>query len=290
MSKGGENNMSKQQIKFGDNLRYLRQQKRMTQKELSQGICAQSMISAIENGSYLPNISLAQQLAERLAISIADMTLSDYYDISSTVQTNKYLEELCNAKEYQKLYQFLLQESTIEEVETQEQVQAYYYYLGCCEYQLNKGESVAEKNFRLALLQIENQPKFYASTLTRQCYASLALTYLKYGQSQKCQSYFEQAFQSLEKIPYEENQQILYFLRAISLWYQKELEESLHWLELGTEFAVAHNSHYLLGNMYALKAQIYTSMNNVRASQQAQQVSDTFRMVFSEKNFFSDQV
>ncbi|MFC0233560.1 helix-turn-helix domain-containing protein [Vagococcus entomophilus] len=280
--------MSKQQIKFGENLRYLRQQKRMTQKELSQGICAQSMISAIENGSYLPNISLAQQLAARLSISIEDLSLSDYYNISSTDQTNKYLEKLCNAKEYQKLYQFLLQETTIEEVQTQEQVQAYYYYLGCCEYQLNKGELVAEKSFRMALLQIIDQPKFYASTLTRQCYASLALTYLKYGQPQKCHVYFEKAFHALDKIPYEENQQILYFLRAVSFWYQKELEDSIRWLELGTEFAVAHNSHYLLGNMYALKAQVYAAMNNIRESQKAQQVSDSFRAVFSEKSFFSD--
>lgn len=41
---------------FGETIKRLRKERKMTQKMLAQGICAQSVLSRIENGVEIPNV------------------------------------------------------------------------------------------------------------------------------------------------------------------------------------------------------------------------------------------
>ncbi|MFT8870561.1 helix-turn-helix transcriptional regulator, partial [Liquorilactobacillus nagelii] len=43
---------------LGTSLKNIRQQQHLSQKDVARNICAQSMLSAIENGKYVPNAKL----------------------------------------------------------------------------------------------------------------------------------------------------------------------------------------------------------------------------------------
>ncbi len=56
---------------IGNEIKRIRKQKKMTQKELCEGICSQAEISKIENGRNSPTIDLLQQIAKRLRVPLS---------------------------------------------------------------------------------------------------------------------------------------------------------------------------------------------------------------------------
>lgn len=62
---------------IGQMLKAVRKQQGLTQKELSQDICSQSVLSRIENDEEIPNIMVTQQLCQRLGIKV-DQLLDDH--------------------------------------------------------------------------------------------------------------------------------------------------------------------------------------------------------------------
>lgn len=117
-------------MRLGSTLKKIRKQQGLSQKEVCEDICAQSMLSAIEHDRYVPNAELLIKLCQRLSVSLDAFSLADNFDISAVQRFNQTIETLCNGHEYQKLKAFLLAPATVEQVETATQTQAYYYYLG----------------------------------------------------------------------------------------------------------------------------------------------------------------
>lgn len=126
-------------IKLGDILKQTRQAQHMTQKQLAEGICSQSMLSAIEKGQYTPNANLLIALCRRLKIILDDISLSSNFAIGRTRDFNQKLDRLCNQHQYQKLFDFLQKPSVLDAIETDGQTQAYYYYLGVSKWHLQQG-------------------------------------------------------------------------------------------------------------------------------------------------------
>lgn len=58
---------------LGTILKHTRQSQRLTQKQLADGICSQSMLSAIEQNQYTPNAQLLIALCQRLNISLDEL-------------------------------------------------------------------------------------------------------------------------------------------------------------------------------------------------------------------------
>ena len=55
---------------FGKQIKQLRIEKNLTQKELAKGVCSQAELSKIENGKIMPTIDLVQRLSQKLHISM----------------------------------------------------------------------------------------------------------------------------------------------------------------------------------------------------------------------------
>jgi len=138
-------------MQLGITLKTIRKQQGLSQKEVCRGICAQSMLSAIENNQYTPNAELLIQLCKRLSISLSVFSLADNFDISSNDQFNHTVDELCNHHEYVKLKSFLLSQSTLNHIETSEQTQAYYYYLGVSQFHTDRDLNDAHNNLRMSV-------------------------------------------------------------------------------------------------------------------------------------------
>lgn len=241
-------------MKLGSTLKKIRKQQHLSQKEVSEGICAQSMLSAVENDQYVPNAALLIKLCKRLSISLDRFSLADNFDISSAAKFNQTVETLCNQHEYLKLKTFLLDPSTANQVETAAQTQAYYYYLGVAQFQADQNLDAAQANFRLSISSAEEKGRL--STLTRLGLISLAVIKAKYRQQVSTDKLVKQSLDAIETANYEENLNILFYLSALIAYEFQKNTLALSRVNQAIDFITQHNSHYMLANCYRLIAQI----------------------------------
>ncbi|WP_225418035.1 helix-turn-helix transcriptional regulator [Levilactobacillus huananensis] len=240
-------------MSLGTTIKQVRLQRHLTQREVAQDICAQSMLSAIENDRYTPNATLLMRLCERLAISLNEISLAKNFDVGPQVAFNQRVEELCNQHQYAELQAFLKQDDVIAAIDSDEQTQAYYYYLGVTEIQLGPDLVAAEQDFHLSLASAVSSR---ATTLTRIAQMSLALVRGRQQRQVDGQKLVTTALTDLANSPYEENLNILFYLAALFDFEAQRDNEAMQRLIVGIQFATDHNSHYLLANDYHLLAVI----------------------------------
>ncbi|MFD1472114.1 helix-turn-helix transcriptional regulator [Companilactobacillus mishanensis] len=266
---------------LGTTIRNVRVNKKMSQKNLADGICAQSMLSAIENDKYTPNAKLLIELCNRLSLSLTEISLSQNFDISSIDKFNDTVEKLCNAHEYKQLHEFLLQDSVIDNLKSDTQLQAYYYYLSIS--QLQTGDfAEAEKSLKLSLADINRQS---LSTLSRLGYMSLSLLNAIKLQNKSAIANLNAAFESLSNQPYEENQNILFYLASLIYFKIHDLAKSTDYLNQGIKFIAKNNSHYMLANCYFLSAELADTYNQPDKAAEARKREKIFSELYGEKVF-----
>jgi len=135
---------------LGPALKQARQAQHLSQQTVAAGICAQSMLSAIEHNHYVPNADLLIKLCQRLNLSLDALSLADNYAISQKPDFNQRLVTLCNAHAYTQLADFLAQPAVLDQVSTAAQTQAYYYYLGVAQFQTKQALTTVQQTFQLA--------------------------------------------------------------------------------------------------------------------------------------------
>ena len=67
---------------LGTALKQARKAQQLNQKQAARGICAQSMLSAIENDRYVPNARLLLALCQRLGVAVSTLSLADDFELS----------------------------------------------------------------------------------------------------------------------------------------------------------------------------------------------------------------
>jgi len=268
---------------LGEILKEKRIALKMSQKELAEDICTQPLISSIEKGKYIPNSQILILLCQRLQIDIDNISLDNNYQISSKAEFNNMITTLCNNHEYKKLKEFLLQDSTINSISNDEQTKAYYYYLGVAYLQADHDLDAAQTNFKLVLSNYNTKNKL--TTLNRLTSASLAVIFAKKGLMNSSNEYLNNAFRNFDTARFETNQIALFYLATYSRSLLNKNIDAITWVDQGIEFASQHDSHYMLGNMYYLLAQLLSKSNQSDASNQSRDRSDMFAELFGEKIF-----
>ncbi|KRN75251.1 DNA-binding helix-turn-helix protein [Weissella kandleri] len=263
-------------FELGPIIKKERKLKHISQQELSEGICSQAMLSSIENNKYIPNINLFLKLCKRLDISLDDISLTNNFDISEFDNINKKISMLCNNHDYRKLKLFLLNESTVNGLKTDKQLQAYYYYLGVAE--LNDGNNMknAVNNFKLSLACESGNTNSCLFILAK---CSIGYVYSLQGKSHIVMGLLKETLRLIDSVKYEENLNIIYYVVALSYYRLGKYQNSLECIELGIKFITNHNSHYMLANSYRLLAE--TSNNNIDLHNK----SDFLSQLFSEPVF-----
>ncbi|MCT3396203.1 hypothetical protein G8J22_02702 [Lentilactobacillus hilgardii] len=269
-------------IKLGDILKQTRQAQHMTQKQLAEGICSQSMLSAIEKGQYTPNANLLIALCRRLKISLDDISLSSNFAIGRTRDFNQKLDRLCNQHQYQKLFDFLQKPSVLDAIETDGQTQAYYYYLGVSKWHLQQGLQDVAADFQLSLASA--QPT-HLSVLTRLGMMSLAMVRTQLGQLRSSEKLLAQAVSDIETAEYEENLNIVFYLAGLICFESEHYAKTANWVLRGIDFATGHDSHYMLANLYYLLARTAEVEAQLDIHDDAQERAKIFTELFHEKPY-----
>lgn len=266
---------------LGISLRRIRKQQNLSQKEVSSGICAQSMLSAIESGKYMPNARLLLSLCDRLSIRLDEINLNKNFLISDEQKFNDVLSKLCNQHKYAELKDFLLDTKTIDKVQTTKQTQAYYYYLGVASFQVDSNLKDAEQNLKLSISS--NDSVKTKSTLTRMGLVTLGFIQAKRGLPNQASALISKAMENVDEGNYEENLNIIFYLAALASYELKNLQKSLKWIENGITYITSHDSHYMLANLYRLLAQIAEEDGQIDRQLEARRQSDFLKKLFNEK-------
>ena len=243
---------------IGTLIRKYRQIRKLTQKELSHGLCSQAMLSAIENGKHIPNSELFMALLQRMHISFTDISLYNHYELKVNMQRNKKIQQLCNKHEYRELYQLLMDQETIDSLEEESDYRIYYYYLGCATFHVEEDLVQSEELFHLALAEVSSVAA--GDTLNRLIYASLGLISALNNNQTVAKQYFIRSLENIEQEFFQENIAVVFYLKALSEMKlkvdRKKIERTL---QAGIKYVTANKSIYMLANFYYLLSQLYNA-------------------------------
>lgn len=265
---------------LGFALKKARQKLKLTQKNASEGICAQSMLSAIENDKYIPNAMLLIKLCKRLNISLDEINLVKNFEIATNHDINTQLNELCNNHAYGELKNFLLDDSVIEQIQTATQLQSYYYYLGVAVYQIDNNLDETKRNLKLSLSSDESKK---SNTQKSLALISLGLINAKQGNSTETNRLLKEAVTSLDDLEYEENLNVIYYLASLIYFELENMNKATLLIEKAIVYITNHNSHYMLANCYYLMACIAKKSGETDKQQEAQGKSSFLNELFGEK-------
>lgn len=267
-------------MSLGQTLKQVRQQQQRSQKDIAAGICAQSMLSAIEIDRYTPNAKLLVALCHRLDISLDEISLATDFAISGDDQLNAHMQKLCNQHHYQDLRDFLLAPATLAAVTTAQQTQAYYYYLGVAQLHVATQLAEAEQNLQFAMTMAEERTP---TTLTRLATASLATVKAQQQQPHRATQLIDQALKQLDQGPYEENRNIIFYLAALTAYFLHDSQLATSRLLTGITYITDHDSHYMLANSYRLLAEIAEQAGRENDAEAARQKQRFLTDLFHEK-------
>lgn len=266
---------------FGAEIKRLRNEKKLTQKKLCSGICSQPMLSAIESGKYIPNSKLLIQLCQRLEVSTEILVLKDNYEISGNISFSIQAETFCNQHEYEKLNEFMLREEVMNSIVTKEHFQAYYYYLGCSSFHVEKNLRECERNLKLSLA--EGGKRDIPDSLSRLALASLALVNAKLFRKTVTIDLIKQSVVAMADGPYGQNLNIIYYLNALAYYELEDFEAAVTMIEEGVSFVTANDSHFMLANLFYLLAQISEKTEILSINQNAYTKSSIFEELYKEE-------
>ncbi|MGM0216829.1 helix-turn-helix domain-containing protein [Enterococcus sp. AZ109] len=272
-----------QKQSFGEVIKVLRKAKKLSQKDLCEGICSQPMLSSIESGKYVPNSKLLIQLCQKLEVSIDTIILNDHYEISEEKDFSKQAEQLCNNHQYKELKVFLRQPEVENSIQSSRQLQAYYYYLGCSSFHLDKELQECKQNLKLSIAEAASFTK--ADSLTRLGLASLAMVNAKQLRKSSCKKYIEQSLQGIYEVYYEPNLNIIFYLNGLALFELEEYEEAALMIDAGIAFVVKHDSHFMLANLFYLLAVISQKTEDLMGNKSAAAKSRLFEELYHESVF-----
>lgn len=137
-------------MELGKSIKYLRTNLELTQKQLAEGICSQSLLSRVEQGLEIPSVIIVHNICQKLGITIDTLLSTSQLD-SPFIQLRKELQELFISHDFETLYASL-HKKTLALFETHSQATHYYFYLGVCELLYKHHPKNAIKHLEEALL------------------------------------------------------------------------------------------------------------------------------------------
>lgn len=242
---------------IGQVLKEFRKEHGMTQKDLSKGICSQSVLSRIENNEEIPNIIVIQQLCHRLGITI-DQLMLDFLP-----------EELFLRKYFNKMFMYLrigkyleiratldyLDERQITHLDKDRQLAC--FFKGVCAYFIDKDpESALEQIVQgLSICVSKKYTGYFDSRILLLNFAGKMSAVL--GRMNDAQNYYNQSFELFQTMmaDYSERSELsnLFVNYGTFLVKQERLDLAEKVVDMGLKWNRQQCSYYKLRELLELK-------------------------------------
>lgn len=271
-----------QEINFGETIKKIRKEQNMTQKMLSQGICAQSVLSRIENGIEVPNVIVLQQICQRLNITMDKLLYSQPSEIQQINALFLRIHYHLIHQNYQQMEQLLESSSLTEHSYLDTDLQLYYYYLGSCEFFLYDAHDAAIQSLKKGLSYTYTKGKNNVSAIEIQLMSCLGRVFGSAGNNEQATHYLNLAYASLQSLPIEsmrfELSKVFYNFGSF-LFGIEEDEKALEVAEQGILWAQQRSSYYYLEELFSLCGKICKRIGLVEEAKEYMDLSHCIQKI-----------
>jgi len=242
---------------IGQVLKEFRKEHGMTQKDLSEGICSQSVLSRIENNEEIPNIFVIQQLCHRLGITIdqlmldflpEELFLRKYFNkMFMYLRTGKYLE-IRTTLEY-------LDERQITHLDKDRQLACFFLFF--CAYFIDKEPEAALEQIiqGLSICVSKKYDGYFDSRILLLSFAGKMNSVL--GRVNEAQNYYNQSFELFQTMmaDYSERSELsnLFVNYGTFLVKHERLDLAEKVVDMGLKWNRQQCSYYKLRELLELK-------------------------------------
>ncbi|MDT2737744.1 helix-turn-helix transcriptional regulator [Enterococcus pseudoavium] len=252
---------------IGQVLKEFRKEHGMTQKDLSQGICSQSVLSRIENNEEIPNIIVIQQLCHRLGITI-DQLMIDF--LPEELFLRKYFNKMFM---YLRIGKYLEIRTTMEYLEERQIThldkdrQQAYFFKGVCAYFIDQDpeKALAEVQQGLAIGVSKKCDGYFDSRILLLSFAGKMSSIL--GRINEAQGYFNQSFELFQTMmaDYSERSELsnLFVNYGTFLVKQERLDLAEKVVDMGINWNRQQCSYYKLRELIELKIRFLEARDEI---------------------------
>lgn len=244
---------------FGNVLKAIRKERKLTQKMLSQDICSQSVLSRIENGEELPNVLVMQQLCQRLGVTIDQVMLYNSTDVKEADELLELMAYHFRKKEYKVLDELLKRPGLIEQLYLDTDIQLYFYYLGSCEFFLRGNCENALSLLKQGLSYTFKLDKMHVSKEEIQLISCIGKVYGDMGNLEEAEQYLKKSIHLFYRLPNRRGNVELtkiFYNYASFLFKKRQYALANEHIDSGIQLARQKNSFYYLEDLFQLKSKL----------------------------------
>ncbi|SEJ52229.1 Helix-turn-helix [Bhargavaea ginsengi] len=244
------------QVRLGMEIRKWRKLRKMTQKQLADGICNQSEISRLEKGDSYPSIDTLQAISVKLRLPLSyffEVLIHDDFEAKEKMLDD--VKVFSSKKDYEGLYRYtqeLLNNGRFLHPELKTYLESYYYvslyYLKKHDYRYCVTEL-----YRLTDVEVNGMDVLLKTRIKN----AIAIILAENSKHEEGMKIFKEILQ--EQVAAEEYDKmritILYNVGKTQ-FVQKEYREALETTEEAIDLSIKHRDMSILGQLHYQQAQI----------------------------------
>ncbi|WP_368252004.1 helix-turn-helix domain-containing protein [Enterococcus sp. 2201sp1_2201st1_B8_2201SCRN_220225] len=271
-------------LSFGEVLKCLRKERKLTQKMLSQGICSQSVLSRIENDEELPNVLVMQQLCQRLGVTMDQVMNMQSVEIQQIHRLFEEMTYLFFHKEYEDLAQILARPNLLSQIYLDTDLQLYYYFLGSCQFFLEKNTELALQYLQQGLSCTFKLDKSNVSAIEIQLISCIGRVYQELGEMDLARENLQYSLKLFHEMPVQRISNMaakIFYNHAYFSYHQGEIQEAWELAKEGIAVAQKQKSYYYLTDLFQLMGMIHDQLVEGEGGAQYYQASEAVKFIRS---------
>ncbi|EOH86789.1 helix-turn-helix transcriptional regulator [Enterococcus asini] len=272
----------KNDLSFGEVLKGLRKERKLTQKMLSQGICSQSVLSRIENDEELPNVRVMQQLCQRLGVTIDQVMNMQSEEIHHLHRLFEEMTCLFFHKQYEKLGKILSSENLLNQIYLDTDLQLYYYFLGSCQFYVEENPELALQSLKQGLSCTFKLDKSNVSSIEIQLISCIGRVYAELGEIDLARESLSYSLKLYGEMPSQRISNMaakIFYNHAYFSYHQGEYQAAWEFAKEGITVARRQKSYYYLTDLFHLMGMIHDQLVEVTAGEQYYRASEAVRFI-----------
>lgn len=269
-------------MELGELIKSNRKQLKMTQKELSSGICTQALISRIEHGDIIPNQSILNKIGTRLNLNLDDLQLIKSNTLYSEKidQLKQTIRKYLTKRDYKTIELVLHHNKQLVDDVQNANDKAFFSWIEASlqDKIYNQADIALELLNQIALNDIEDE-------LVIEILNAIGVIYYRNGDFNLAINVFQNAINVVdEEVDFKVRVKVM-LNYALSLEEidsdKKALEVILHSISL----VVENESLFILGDLYHTKAHILRKLGHLLEAKKNNQLALSLYVIQNNDEF-----
>lgn len=255
---------------FGNLIKAQRKELGLTQKELSEGICTQALISRIEKGDIVPQNSILNKLGNRLNISEEKLNTLAYntkynHEID---ETKKFIRRALSRRDYRQVEIILERNKALINNINNENDQAFFTWIkaSLLDKLYYQKEEALQILTEIPLLKLDEE-------LAIEILNAIGIIYYQENAFEQALNFFQNAVNMIEEDMDYLVQVKLFFNYALTLEEYDENKQALDYVMQAINLLIMQDSMYLLGDLYHTKGYILRKLGHLEEAKKSNQLA-----------------